>query len=259
MQFVKKDGVNLAYKERNPGARPILFVHGWGCDHTFFAPQEQFFSRSHHVISVDLRGHGKSDTPEQEYTMAGLADDLAWLCTELDLVKPAVVGHSMGGNVALELASRHPDIPSSVVMVDSVVFPSQEFRNTLEPVVEALQGPDYVFVCQYAMRSICLSTDEEPLKTEIVSSLPKAPRHVLVSALNNHLIEYDSTSAAVGCRVPIAYIGAAVSTVDLSKFHSLTPQLVSAQTLGSGHFCQLFVPDQINAMISRFLSLYSSA
>src|SRR5580698_6226854 len=83
MQFVKKDGINLAYKERNRGARPILFVHGWGCDHIFFAPQMQFFSRSHHVISVDLRGHGKSDAPEQEYTMAGLADDLAWLCTEL--------------------------------------------------------------------------------------------------------------------------------------------------------------------------------
>ena len=77
MQFVKKDGVNLAYKERNPGARPILFVHGWGCDHTFFAPQEQFFSRSHHVISVDLRGHGKSDTPEQEYTETSLGDRLS--------------------------------------------------------------------------------------------------------------------------------------------------------------------------------------
>ncbi|MDX6460144.1 MAG: hypothetical protein QOE55_3841, partial [Acidobacteriaceae bacterium] len=40
--------------------------------------------------------------------MAVFADDLAWLCTELALMRPIVVGHSMGGNVALELAARYP-------------------------------------------------------------------------------------------------------------------------------------------------------
>jgi pimeloyl-ACP methyl ester carboxylesterase len=72
---------------------------------------------------VDLRGHGESDAPHQDYTMAVFADDLAWLCTELALMRPIVVGHSMGGNVALELAARYPGLPSSLVMIDSVVLP----------------------------------------------------------------------------------------------------------------------------------------
>ena len=58
----------------------MLFVHGFGCDHTHFAPQAEFFSRSHCIVSVDLRGHGRSDAPYQTYTMAAFADDLAWLC-----------------------------------------------------------------------------------------------------------------------------------------------------------------------------------
>ena len=50
--------------------------------------------------------------------MAGFADDLAWLCDQLRVAKPVVVGHSMEGNVAFELARRHPDLPAAVVALD---------------------------------------------------------------------------------------------------------------------------------------------
>jgi hypothetical protein len=133
-----------------------------------------------------------------------------------------------------------------------VVFPSQAFRNALQPVVVGLKGPDYVAVCQQAMLSTCLNTDDEIQKQKLIASLPRAPQHVLTSALKNHLLEYDSIPAATGCHVPIAYIGAAVALADLTQFRRLTPQLVTAQTLGSGHFSPVFVPDQINAMICTF-------
>jgi pimeloyl-ACP methyl ester carboxylesterase len=143
MQLSKKEGVTLAYQDINPGSPPMLLVHGWGCDHTALAPQAEFFRHSHRVVSVDLRGHGKSDAPHQDYTMAVFADDLAWLCTELALTKPIVVGHSMGGNVALELAARHPEIPASIVLIDSLILPHQSMLNALQWMVEALRGPDY--------------------------------------------------------------------------------------------------------------------
>ena len=257
MHLIKKHGVTLAYEDSNPGSPPLLFVHGWGCDHTIFAAQAEFFSRSHRVVSVDLRGHGKSDAPHQDYTMAALADDLAWLCAELALIKPIVVGHSMGGNVALEFAAHHPGVPASIVLIDSVIFPHRSFLDALQPVVEALRGTDYIAACQRALSATCLTTDDEILKAQLIASLPKAPRHVLASALRNHLTEYDVTPAAADCRVPIAYIGAAVPMADLIQFRRLTPQLVTAQTLGSGHFSSLFVPDQINAMLSTFLKVYS--
>jgi pimeloyl-ACP methyl ester carboxylesterase len=257
MQSIKKDGVTLAYEDNNLGSPPMLFVHGWGCDHTVFAPQAEFFGRSHRVVSVNLRGHGKSDAPHQDYTMAAFADDLAWLCRELALIKPMVVGHSMGGNVALELAARHAETPGSIVLIDSIILPDQLFVDALQPLAEALRGPDYVAASQQALLSLCLTTDDETPKVNLIASLPKAPQHVLASAFRNHLTEYDATSAAAGCRVPVAYISAAVSMADLIQFRNLTPHLVTAQTLGSGHFSPLFVPDQINAMLSAFLKIYS--
>jgi pimeloyl-ACP methyl ester carboxylesterase len=255
MQLIKKAGVALAYEGINPSSSPILFVHGWGCDHSVFAPQVEFFRRRHHVVSVDLRGHGKSDAPEQDYTMAGFADDLAWLCTELGLTKPLVIGHSMGGNVALKFAARYPGIPRSIVLIDSVILPPQSFLDAMEPLAKALQGPNYRAAYRQTLLAICSMTEDETQKEELVGTLPKAPQHVLVSAFKNHVTDYDATPAATGCHVPVGYIGAAVSLADLIQFRSLTPHLLTAQTLGSGHFSPLFVPDQINAMLSTFVEI----
>lgn len=66
MEFLSRDGVGLTYREQGSGSPPIFFVHGWCCDHTYFAPQFEHFTTNHRVISVDLRGHGESDKPEQD-------------------------------------------------------------------------------------------------------------------------------------------------------------------------------------------------
>jgi pimeloyl-ACP methyl ester carboxylesterase len=128
MQFLQKDGVALAYEDSNTDMPHMVLVHGCGLDHSSLTRQTEFFSKSHRVISVDLRGHGKSDAPHQDYAMAAFADDLAWLCTEVALVKPTVVGHSMGGNVVLELAARYPGLLSSLVMIDSVASTTSPAR-----------------------------------------------------------------------------------------------------------------------------------
>jgi predicted esterase len=123
MEFLKKDDVALKYEDTGADLPPMVLIHGCGCDHSSLAPQAEFFRNSHRVVSVDLRGHGESDAPHQDYTMAAFADDLVWLCKKLVLTRPIIVGHSMGGNVGLELAARYPDIPSSLVMIDSVMLP----------------------------------------------------------------------------------------------------------------------------------------
>ena len=131
MQFLKKDNVALAYKDTRTDLPPMILVHGCGCEHSHLTSLAEFFNKSHRVVSVDLRGHGKSDTPQQDYTMSAFADDIAWFCDQLGLMKPVLVGHSMGGNVGLELTARYPDLLSSLVMIDSTVFQSPRSTASL--------------------------------------------------------------------------------------------------------------------------------
>jgi pimeloyl-ACP methyl ester carboxylesterase len=255
MQFLRRDNVALAYEDSNTALPPLVLVHGCGLNHGSLTNQAEFFRRSHRVISVDLRGHGESDAPYQDYTMAAFADDLAWICTELALVEPIVVGHSMGGNVALEMAARHPELLSSIVMIDSVMFPPQALLDTLSPQLEALAGPHYLDACRQLLSAMCLPTDTQ--SSQLISALDVA-KHVLSSAVPNHTTNYDATEAAIACHVPIAYIFSIMPFLDLGRFQSLTPQLISARTLGSGHFSPVEIPDQINSMIAQFIRVQGS-
>lgn len=86
----------------------------------------------------------------------------------------------------------------------------------------------------------------------------KAPYYAAMSVFEN-LLGYDPTQAAQACRVPMAYLAAGVPLIeqasDLGRSKTLCPQLAVAKTLGAEHFSPLEVPDQINAMIERFLTI----
>jgi pimeloyl-ACP methyl ester carboxylesterase len=79
------------------------------------------------------------------------------------------------------------------------------------------------------------------------------PQQVIVSTWAEALA-YDAAPAAAACRVPVLRIDARFPA-DIERFRSYTPQLLTAQVLGAGHFLQLEVPDQVNAMIERFLAI----
>ena len=99
MNTLDRNGITLAYQEAGSGISAVLLVHGFACDHTFLLPQLRFLGDRRRTVAVDLRGHGTSDAPKQDYTMAGFADDLAWISAQLNLERPIVVGHSMVGTL----------------------------------------------------------------------------------------------------------------------------------------------------------------
>jgi pimeloyl-ACP methyl ester carboxylesterase len=253
MKTLHRDGVSLAYQEAGSGGgRPMLFVHGWGCNHAHFTFQQAFFGQTRRTVAMDLRGHGASDAPGQAYTVAAFVEDLAWQCRQLGLTKPIVIGHSMGGNIALEFAARHPALVEAIVAIDSVMFPQTAFVERLQSLREALRGADYVPVVEQVVGSLFIPADDPVERRRITASIAATRRHVLESALVGHIIDYDAAPAAAACKCPVGYIGAEIPLVDLARFRQLTPQLSVGQTMGSGHFSPLLVPDQINAMLLGF-------
>jgi pimeloyl-ACP methyl ester carboxylesterase len=117
-----RDGIQLSFDVAGMGSPQFLFVHGLGGDRTHFAPQMEYFTRQGRTLNAELRGHGASDKPKQEYSIEGFAEDLVWLCARQQITQPVIVGQSMGGNMALEIAARYPDFPAGLVLLDSGVL-----------------------------------------------------------------------------------------------------------------------------------------
>jgi len=253
MESRTRDGVKLGYVEAGKGSPPIVLVHGWTCNHGYFAPQYEHFAKRHRVVSVDLRGHGQSDKPKTPYTISGFADDVAWLCRELGLVQPIVVGHSMGGMTAIELARRYPDLPGAIVACDSPVAMPATLAANLKTVAADLRKPDWRAGHRaFLEQALFIPADDPQRKARIVADMTSAPDHVTQGCFEA-IVAADMEGAARGCKVPFLYLAAAEPLADLVRLRTLCPQVVTGQTVGADHFHQLEVPEQVNAMIDRFL------
>jgi pimeloyl-ACP methyl ester carboxylesterase len=267
--FLKRDGVRLAHFDVGPEAPqspPLVLINGWTGDHGIFTPQIAHFRKTRRVVAVNLRGHGVSDAPEQGYTMAGFADDIAWQCGQLGLQKPVVIGHSLGGAIALELCGRYPELASGMVMIDSIVMPPESARKSpdIQRLLEGIGGPNYLTVSRGNAWDIGCDFDDPARRkmiydTYILPPCQKTPQHAAYSTIENFALNYDATPAAEACKIPIAYISADVPLVniirDLDRLKKICPQMAFGQTLLAGHFNTIEVADQVNAMLERFLAV----
>lgn len=99
-------------------APALLLVHGWGGDGREWSPHAESLAGRFRVVVPDLRGHGRSEVPDEGNTPAEMAADLAALVDALGLGPVIAVGHSMGGQVVNLLAVRYPHAVRSVVALD---------------------------------------------------------------------------------------------------------------------------------------------
>lgn len=123
MEFTVRDAKVLA----TTGGRPldtsqqlIVFLHGSGLDRTTWQLQTRYFSfRGFTVLAVDLPGHGGSDGPMPD-SIEGYADWVADFITEAGFGEAVIIGHSMGALIGLEVAARHPDKTTALVLAGAV-------------------------------------------------------------------------------------------------------------------------------------------
>jgi pimeloyl-ACP methyl ester carboxylesterase len=253
MPELLRGAVRLHYQLAGRG-RALVCIHGNSCDLGFFAPQAAYFATAHAVLSVDLRGHGQSDKPVWDYTVHGLAEDVAWLCGELGIDRAVLIGHSLGGAVAVQVAARYPGLAVGVAALDSALAPQPGRPSRLTALLGGLRGPDYLGYVRRYFESAFGPGDDPAVKEDILRRICATPQHVMVS-LFEHAGRWDWQTALSSLEVPLLYLMAQRPRGDLVRLAELAPGLITGQTVGSGHFMTLLVPAQVNAMLARFLEM----
>jgi pimeloyl-ACP methyl ester carboxylesterase len=253
-RHVDGEQVSLAFTDEGFGGVPILLVHGMRCDHRHMEPLAAHLRLRNRVVSIDLRGHGMSDKPMSAYSNEELTDDLLWLCAELKLERPIIVGHSFGGSLALSLAVRQPKSVRAIVLLDSGIRTTAEKQAEMGAVIAggstAGESSGQFFADRLFGRD-----DDAALKADVLAVMTMPTPLYISEALGRTVLGFDSGAAALACTVPALFVLADRPFTTPEMLAQLPDNWRVGQVVGAGHFVQVFAADQVSAMVDQFLRL----
>lgn len=111
---------------------PLVMIHGIGSTGASWDAVAPAFARAVTPVAIDLRGHGDSDKPEHGYLYDDYIGDLDAVLARLDIQRPLLMGHSLGGIVALWWAAQHPDQAAGIVIADSPLRSGYDFAPAFD-------------------------------------------------------------------------------------------------------------------------------
>lgn len=139
--YIQANGLNIYYEEHGQG-KPLLLIHGGALTGQSWQPYLAGLAEHYRVITPDSRSHGRTANSEGSMSFELLADDAAALVQALDLHKPLICGYSDGGQVALEIGMRYPDMPQALVIGGAYVELTEASRTWVRGVLGDEASPD---------------------------------------------------------------------------------------------------------------------
>lgn len=149
------NGVNLYYEKTGDGF-PVVFSHEFAGDYRSWEAQVRFFSRRYQVITFNNRGYPPSEVPTdpEAYSQTIVVDDLYHLIRHFKIPKAHIVGLSMGGNIALHMGIRYPEVCASLVVAGCGAGSTnrQKFEQDVKTVADLLEKEGMAKVAEFYSR-----------------------------------------------------------------------------------------------------------
>jgi pimeloyl-ACP methyl ester carboxylesterase len=229
---VSADGVAIRYDSVGRGEPALVFVHCWTCNRGFWDAQVAHFAPRHRVVRLDLAGHGDSGMRRGEYTIDAFADDVAAVVDALGLKRIVLIGHSMGGPVALQAHKALGERVLGVVGVDSFhlgfKLPSGEI---------------------YAGRTLFAPGTVAEVVEQISAIMAGAERPMAVSALQGTYRWYQTEAQAAFER-----IGPRLRNINGDPWGGSLPLHPSVVLIaGAGHFPAQEKPAEFNQALAQIV------
>jgi pimeloyl-ACP methyl ester carboxylesterase len=128
---VATNGLDMHILEAGEG-KPLVLLHGGTLTSTSWSDFILVVAERYYTVAPDSRGHGRTANPTGKLSYRGMANDVAGLIEELELRDPLVIGYSDGGQIALELALRHPGLAGALVIAGASYRVGSEYFNSLK-------------------------------------------------------------------------------------------------------------------------------
>jgi len=245
---IAPDGVHVQYRMYGSGEPALVFIHGWSCDSNYWREQVPVFKKKYTLVTVDLAGHGGTDGNRSDWTMARFGQDVATALSAVPNQQIILVGHSMGGNVAIEAARLLEGRVIGIIGVDT--FKSIGAPLPSKAQVDAIIKPfeaDFIGTTRDIVGKYFFTAHADPqLKEKIAYDMSLSPPRVGIPAMRA-IMEYDFTGPLKDVSVPIVAINSDLGEpVNELRIRKVLPKFRQVTLAGDGHFLMMEDPARFN-------------
>lgn len=247
------------YVETHPGKgnKNFLLIHNAGSDHRFFKNQIESLKPFGQVTLFDLPGSGKSH-PVASYKMNDLAALTLQICEQLSLKNLSLIGLNNGANIAIQAALQKTVPIEKLILIDPPIFLSPSFTKEIQAYIQSLENAqfDAPFVTSF-VDSLFLQA-ETSTKEIAINAFNQVDKKAL-QALFQGLLDWDAHSSGLLKKIqqPTLCILTDEHHCSFEKMQREAPHFEIGKVIGSKCWATLEVPEQINAMITRFLKIHA--
>lgn len=256
-------GITWHYESKGKGDT-LLFIHGWGVDRRIWRQQIKHFQQTHHVLSVDLPGHGESSWADG--SLQAMVEDLYVVLRKLGVRRTSVVGSSLGGLVGLKLYAHFADCIERLIFVGSMpkFARTDDYPHGLDVVkmrkLNQQLHSDYPSIVQVFFRSLFTREERQSRRYHWIQRFRRgntAPVKEALLAYLDILEREDLREELKLVNCPIQFINGTGDsichrgTVALLKTHAPTARFDDFDKCG--HFPFLSEPYAFNQVLENFL------
>jgi pimeloyl-ACP methyl ester carboxylesterase len=245
---VAPDGVHVQYRVYGSGEPALVLIHGWSCDSNYWREQVPELRKKYTVITVDLAGHGGTDGARSNWSIASFGQDVATALSAVPNQKLILIGHSMGGPVAIEAARLLKNRVIGIVGVDTfkTIGAPAYSQAQIDAIIKPFEA-DFIGHTRSLVTEHFFAKGADPkLAAKIAYDMSLSPPKVAIPSLRATL-QYDYTDPLADVSVPIVAInsdlGEATNEVRIRK---VLPKFHAVTLAGDGHFLMMEDPQRFN-------------
>lgn len=246
------DGIKIHSSMEGEGSRTVILVHGWTCDETTWKSQVPELAKNYRVITLDLPGHGKSESPQNgKLSMELFARAIEAVRKEEKAERVVLAGHSMGTPVVIQYARMYPQHTIALVFVDGRVSMPKMAPGTM-PSAEQFIGPEGLKIRENIIRGMFSTATNPEVREHILSMMLEAPGETAAGAMEaimDPAIYRDDVFSQPVLGLYADWAG----ILDPESARSRFPKLEYAEIQGTGHFLMLEKSVEFNRLLISFL------
>ncbi len=237
MTTIPTDWGEMAYLDSGNAGQPFLFLHGTGCDSLDWVRVIEGLPENLRCIALDFRGHGQSSVPTQRFTLTDLAGDVGHLIDYLELQELVIVGHSLGGMVAMEAAQHSSSVVGLVLLEGWTSLASAGSAFDAGRFYGSLQETEIAHIQQKSEET------RSRFKSEVWDNFWESVK------------EFDGYAYLKQARIPIYEVFGSIGRNDTTAQQLRIPPNPNIQWIwipNTGHYLPHECPNEISKVIRKF-------